>query len=931
MKTTLTQRLRIIAASVCLASTLAYDASAAFYYWDPNGLDTPAGGTWDLTTAQWSTDAGPTATPVLWDPTAAAVFSVTNSPGSASTNYGNFTINLDSAIGIGGLYNDGINGSTPATNLIFSGTGSLNLASGINVFSAGNGSIGGGGGNNNIFRVPITGSGSIDFQANVGSEYLTVANTYSGGTTISTGNGINFSTSGVFGTGAITVNPNQSFIVLATPATEPVSAGGAAFATGPITIENDVVASTGVAGKVILVGSATAPVTFTGDWNMGSQNQTLDFRNGTVAAPTTISGAISGSGTFTKTGNGVLVLSGDNTYSGKTVIGVGTLSVSSINNVAGGSASSSLGHPTTVANGTIGLGATTTAGTLLYTGSGETTDRKIDLAGTTGGGIIQNDGTGALTFTSALTATGAGSKALTLQGSNADANTVSGAIVNNSAVNITSLTKAGTGSWTLSGANTYSGATKVSRGTLNVNSINSVVGGSASSSLGHPITVANGTISLGASTTLGILRYLGAGETSDRVINLSGTTGGATIQNDGSGALVFSSDFTATGNGAKTLTLRGSNKDDNTINGKIVDSTSATSVTKTDSGKWILNGVNTYSGTTTVSAGTLGIGNASAIGTGTFAMGNGSYDNTTGGALTIANTISLTGNSTFIGTDNLALNGAATLTGNRTVTVSANTLTFNSAVGENSAGRNFTKAGAGKLVLNGANTYTGITTVSAGVLAVNGSLSSLTNVVAAGGTLDLSGSISGGMTLGNGGKVSGAGTVIGTISLDSGSTIAPGSSPGTLATGAQTWNGGAHYAVEINDAAGTAGTNPGWDLISITGGLTINATPGDKFNIDVISLTLANTVGDAANFDSTQNHAFTIVTASGGITGFDAGNFNIDTTGFSNTSDSGWYLSQNGNDISLNFAPVPEPSVLAFGIMGGFAFVGFALRGRFKK
>lgn len=930
MKTAAFHLSRLILAGICFSSALALNAETAFYYWDPNG--TPSDGTWDLTSEQWATDAGPTTTRVVWDPTAAAVFSVTNTPGGVSTNYGNFTINLDSAIGIGGLYNDGINGSTPATNLIFSGTGSLDLASGVNVFSVGNGSIGGGGGNNNIFRVPITGAGSIDFRANVGSEYLTVANTYTGGTTISTGNGINFSTSGVFGTGTITVSPNQSFIVLATPANEPASAGGAVFANAPITIDNDVVASTGVAGKVILVGSATAPVTFSGDWNMGGQNQTLDFRNGTVAAPTTISGVVSGSGTLTKIGNGVLVLSGDNTYSGKTVIGVGTLSVSSINSVVGGSASSSLGHPITAASGTIGLGSTTSAGTLIYTGDGETTDRVIDLAGTTGGGTIQNDGTGgALVFTSAFTATGAGSKTLTLQGSNSAANTVSGAIGNNSAANITSLTKAGTGSWTLSGANTYSGATKVSRGTLNVFSLNSVVGGTASSSLGHPITVANGTISLGNSTTLGILRYLGAGETSDRVINLSGTTGGGTIQNDGTGALTFSSAFTATGAGAKTLTLRGSNTGNNTINGKIVDSTSATSVTKTDAGKWILNAANTYSGTTTLSGGTLGIGNASALGTGTFAIGSGSFDNTTGGALTIANTISLTGNSTFIGTDDLTLDGAATLTGNRTVTVSANTLTFNNGVGQNSGARNFTKTGSGKLILNGDNTYTGNTTVSAGTLVVNGSLASPTNTVAAGATLDLSGSITGGMTLGVGGRLSGSGTVIGTVTLDSGSTIAPGSSPGTLNTGGQIWNGGAQYAVEINDANGTAGSDPGWDLISITGGLTINATSSDKFNIDVISLTLANTTGDAANFDSTQNYSFKILTASAGITGFDTNSFNIDTSAFSNSPDAGWYLSQSGNDILLNFAPVPEPSTVAIGIMGVLAFAGSVLNRRSKK
>src|SRR5207253_1827117 len=164
---------------------------------------------------------------------------------------------------------------------------------------------------------------------------------------------------------------------------------------------------------------------------------------------TTISGVVSSSGALTKagtgtltlsntgdtytgqltvqeTGAGTLTLSGANTYAGKTSIQNGTLSVSSLNKVTGGSASSSLGAPTTVANGTIDIGSTTNSGTLLYTGSGETTDRVINLAGTTGGAVIQNDGTGALTFSSNLTATGAGSKTLTLQGSNTGSNTISG-------------------------------------------------------------------------------------------------------------------------------------------------------------------------------------------------------------------------------------------------------------------------------------------------------------------------------------------------------------------------------------------------------------------------------------------------------------------------------------------------------------------------
>ena len=89
------------------------------------------------------------------------------------------------------------------------------------------------------------------------------------------------------------------------------------------------------------------------------------------------------------------------------------------------------------------------------------------------------------------------------------------------------------------------------------------------------------------------------------MINLAGTTGGATLQADGTGALVLTAANTATGAGAKTWTLQGGNTGANSI-GKIVDSSGgATAVAKAQTGTWKLTGVNTYTGGTTISAGTL--------------------------------------------------------------------------------------------------------------------------------------------------------------------------------------------------------------------------------------------------------------------------------------------------------------------------------------
>jgi autotransporter-associated beta strand protein len=95
-----------------------------------------------------------------------------------------------------------------------------------------------------------------------------------------------------------------------------------------------------------------------------------------------------------------------------------------------------------------------------------TTDRVINLAGTTGGGVLDQSGTDFLTYTGSVTATGAGAKTLTLQGSTTGTGAISGVISNNSLLNTTALLKQGTGTWTLSGANTYSGGTTLAAGTL---------------------------------------------------------------------------------------------------------------------------------------------------------------------------------------------------------------------------------------------------------------------------------------------------------------------------------------------------------------------------------------------------------------------------------------------------------------------------------
>jgi autotransporter-associated beta strand protein len=416
------------------------------------------------------------------------------------------------------------------------------------------------------------------------------------------------------------------------------------------------------------------------------------------------------------TNNGTVVLSGNNTYRGRTSISAGSLSVATINSVVGGTASSNMGAPTTVDNGTVNLGSGENAGTLIYTGAGETTDRVLNLNGTTGGGAVTQNGTGLLKFTSDLTATGAGLKNLTLQGSGTGE--IAGRVVDNSSLNLTGVVKTGTGTWILSAANDYKGRTSVNNGILSVSSINSVTGGTATSNLGAPTTVENGTINLGNTTSTGELLYTGTGETTDRVINLAGTTGGGIITNNGTGLLKFTSDLTATGLGNKTLTLQGSGNGE--FAGAIVSSTGFnTGVAKSGTGTWTLSGANTYTGTTTVNDGTLRLAGVGLLSGGPLTMNGGILD--------------LNGTTQTVGT----LSGASGAVIRNGAAATNITFTYNQAASGTYAGiiedgngtLAVTKGGTFTSTLTGMNTYTGLTTVSEGALVV-GSNTALGSAVA---------------------------------------------------------------------------------------------------------------------------------------------------------------------------------------------------------
>ncbi|MDB5324444.1 MAG: hypothetical protein JWM57_13, partial [Phycisphaerales bacterium] len=621
--------------------------------------------------------------------------------------------------------------------------------------------------------------------------------------------------------------------------------------------QNTYTGGTTVAAGTLTLGHATNTLADSGAVTVSGGTLALGVNSDTVGAVSLTGGTISGSGTLTgslfdmqngtvnavlggdgaalnKSTGSTVVLNGQNTYAGGTTVSAGTLT---------------LGHAT---NTLADNGAVTVSGGTLALGVNSDTVGVVSL---TGGTI---SGTGTLTGTS-----------YDLQNGSVTA-VLGGAGV--------ALTKSMSGTVTLSGANTYTGNTIISGGTLQL--------GTAGTSTNTPLgtTAAGTTVSstgsldlagftLGAAEAL-TLNGAGISSAAGALANSSNATPatysglvtlGSSAAIGGTSSIVLSNGGTITGSGF-VLTLLGAG---NASSIASVIGTDTGSVTKSGTGTWTLSAQNTYTGGTTVSAGTLALGHA----TNTLAD--------TGAVTVSGGTLALGVNSDTVGAVVLmggTISGSGTLTGS---SFDVQNGTVNAALGGVGVALSQSTNG-GSVVLNGQNTYTGGTTVSAGTL----TLGHATNTLADNGAVTVSGT--GTLALGvnsdtvgvvalTGGTISGTGTLTGTsYDMQSGSVTAVVGGAGAVLTkstsGTVTLAGASTYSGNTNLNEGTLrlGSNSigsigaitsgpiGKGTLTLSGGTTLSSSSATARSI-LNPITFA---GDVVIGDATLN---------GTVTFFDTG------------------------------------------------------------
>jgi len=477
--------------------------------------------------------------------------------GTAGSGNFNFTGGLVGSNQVTGVYENVLsaNGASSTVNLsgniyINNGAGASNSSAEVLDFYAQNSAVMNVTGNIADVATAGTGVGYLSIGQSGGTVNLSGNNTYTGNTTLYRGN------IGITSFGSIGSSGNLGAPTTTAAAT--ITLGGPAG--------SPVVVDTGLgetSNRPIALASAT--------------NDTIDQSG--ASGTLTLTGGIAGLN-YGTTGTNTLIIQGS-------TAGVG---------VESGVIADSPG--------------TSVTGTLLQAaGSGQSYLYVANASGLFSTGVTVSATTGGTGTVSGIVG-----DYVSLGGQNLSSALAAGSVVTfgGGAVVPTGVTKKGTGTWILSGNNSYTGSTTVSNGILNIQNSNALgsttVGTSVASgatlqlqggiSVGNEALTIAGTGAGGTNPGTGALENVSGTNTYGGLLTLTGAT---TISSD-AGSLALSNTGTITG-AADNVTLTGAG------NGSIssVIGTTTGSLSKTGTGAWTLAGINTYTGTTKVSAGTLNV------------------------------------------------------------------------------------------------------------------------------------------------------------------------------------------------------------------------------------------------------------------------------------------------------------------------------------
>jgi fibronectin-binding autotransporter adhesin len=691
---------------VSVTNALIQPPNTAYWSGSHNGLwNALIGGN----TTNWATDAtGSTDTQQLPGPLTNVFFTVTSGALNLSNSLGqDFSINSLNFTGTG----------TSATNSVtIAGSNTLTInAAAANGNAAGSGiTVAAGSGAHTISSNVVLGasqtwtnsstnvltiSGNIGDAGNgyalttAGQIALSGVNTYSGGTTINSG--------------VLTINADAALGAIPASAQTNLTfpANGSTLRAGGTPILN-------VNRNVLIASGVTA---------------TFDTNGNAM----TIAGAINdadGTGIVAKIGSGVLTLSGSSSYGGGTTVAAGTLRAG-----AGGSATvfGASGSSVTIASGA----------TLDYNGiplNGSTTpDYPVFVSGVGVGGLGAMVDNGPTNDNSV--------RLMTLTGDTTIGGAVRWGMRSSTAGSATltgdgfSLTKIGTADFLIA-TTAASGNPTLATGLANIN-INAgrIV-------VANATTIDNtvpGSIFINTTGTLDVGDYNAGGAPNVSILKPIVMAGGTIVtdaaSNQGNATIVAPISLNAAGliNPLATSIL--------TLSGNITDGTASNGITVNGAGTVLLTGANSYSGVTTISAGTLQIDNGGTTGTlGTAnVVDNGALVFNRGDTTyTVPNAISGTGRVTHAGPGNLVLTGNLSYTGATTVATGVLTLanptndeTLNGPVSGAGA---IVKSAANSVTLDSASSYTGGTTINQGTLAIRSNTAlGAGNVILAGGRLQL--------------------------------------------------------------------------------------------------------------------------------------------------------------------------------------------------